>query len=720
MAKQNVTFIERHLEKIVLGTCGAILLGVCALYLIRSPHTVEVNGESLGPTAFYQQLREKADQSLRSMKSDSFSPAPEQLARVDTILKNLRLRDADPTKMAGQLAAAFVMPSPPVPELGSAGRMQLELAQIVAPIKPVVGAESAGRSLAKIPDPTVISGETMPPPAPAITPVNPLIESDPTPAYWITLASAINRKDQRDRFTAADYHEDRKALILAGVEAVRQELLPSGEWGPEEPVKGYSPVEVKDPPRIVVEEPSEGEAFIAPEMNSLLDQFRNKLNNYDQHQAAFFLRPAFQQVLVASGGDWWEWWVPRKLPGVDADMMNDYGVAYPDDEVLKPKRRPVQPPGGRTTPPAVRQPPSPREARGIEGDFGGRGIGRGEGRSDRGRGAAVPRTPAPAGPPADPSIVPQITEWMKKADTAVAEKDYLEAEKLWTAVRNMGNAPELWKKQAEDKLLNHKEDIEAAFKAEKARVERKQLEMTLNFGPNMDPIWLTDTTVTPGRTYRYKLRLLALNSYAGEPGITYLKNLKDAEKVILPGEWSEWSDPITARPDRQFFAWKMADDKTIQVDLWKWSGKWEGGNTKLAVGEPLVYKVGRVEVTYDGTIASTEPNRPFRKRTVNAKDGKVTFAEPESTHAVLVVNSRGDVEEHLVAQDNDRRQAFNRERLEEIRIKEELGTLRPSGMGQPNMMGVPPVRPTPMMDMPGGFGPPGRYDERGMMPGGGT
>ena len=34
MAKQNVTFIERHVEKIVLGVAGAVLLGVAVFCLI--------------------------------------------------------------------------------------------------------------------------------------------------------------------------------------------------------------------------------------------------------------------------------------------------------------------------------------------------------------------------------------------------------------------------------------------------------------------------------------------------------------------------------------------------------------------------------------------------------------------------------------------------------------------------------------------------------------
>src|SRR5262245_19987472 len=69
MAKQNVTFNERHLEKFVIGICGAALLGVAYFYVIDTPNKVALESQLLTPKDFYRHMQDQADQLVTRMKN---------------------------------------------------------------------------------------------------------------------------------------------------------------------------------------------------------------------------------------------------------------------------------------------------------------------------------------------------------------------------------------------------------------------------------------------------------------------------------------------------------------------------------------------------------------------------------------------------------------------------------------------------------------------------
>ena len=49
MAKQAVNAFERHVEKGVLGVSALLLFASVGLYLVRSPNTVEIQNQQVGP-----------------------------------------------------------------------------------------------------------------------------------------------------------------------------------------------------------------------------------------------------------------------------------------------------------------------------------------------------------------------------------------------------------------------------------------------------------------------------------------------------------------------------------------------------------------------------------------------------------------------------------------------------------------------------------------------
>ena len=60
MAKQAVSPIERHVEKGVLGVTALVLLSAVAMFLVRSPNTLEMDGQEVGPGEIDDRVRAKA------------------------------------------------------------------------------------------------------------------------------------------------------------------------------------------------------------------------------------------------------------------------------------------------------------------------------------------------------------------------------------------------------------------------------------------------------------------------------------------------------------------------------------------------------------------------------------------------------------------------------------------------------------------------------------
>src|ERR1051325_6025198 len=125
MAKQNVTYLERHLEKFVIAGCGAVLLAVVYLYLVASPHSVTVNGVAMGPRDFYEQFKTKGEQELLKLKTAQ--PPADQKPIDATAIINPKTSE----KIPGTFVVAVGYPSPAVPQVAAGVHGQVELAQLL-------------------------------------------------------------------------------------------------------------------------------------------------------------------------------------------------------------------------------------------------------------------------------------------------------------------------------------------------------------------------------------------------------------------------------------------------------------------------------------------------------------------------------------------------------------------------------------------------------------
>lgn len=654
MAKQNVTFIERHLEKVVVGVCGAALLAVAWLYVINSPNVVLVAGEALGPKDYYARFDEAAARAANKAKSEN--PKTREKPKETLLTKNPR-----PYEVLGlpDRLVAFVPPSPKPPAGVGPGIIatgNIQLAEILPPLRPVL---TTGHAQAILPEPhiEVVGDPSSERPAPSVAAP---VSQDHT---WVAVLSAVDRKGQRDRFQAAKYPVLRQSLMITEVQAERQELRADGQWGEPEAVTGFATLAVQGPntlKRVMNEEA--GYEEIPPDQIQLLEDFRKKFESYEKEQE--ILRPAIQKCL---GDEWWQWTLPRTLPGYPDTDLTEEGVKYL--EVSKktkptPKSTPKTAPLGPGTP-----------------GQGGPGAGAPGGRNRQPRGrAAAPATPPPsaaAPPPSEKTreadANKQAIEAYKQAEKAFKGGEFIKGAKLLEPVIENKLTPEAQLERAEKLLASYQDKIDQAQNLQQRRQEQRIVRATLNYGPDIDPLWVTDTSVTPGKVYRYRLRVVALNAFAGLERMVV--DPKDATKVVLTSSWSEWSDPIAVRPDRHLFFRQAADRASAQFEIQQFTGgTWRSsGNAKVAVGQPLTTGSGKSKMAFGAVVVDVGLHVPFKERVIAGK--AVDYRDvAQGTETLTLVNARGEVEERYAAADVLSAREFQNKKAEEQRVREDLAS----------------------------------------------
>ncbi len=647
MAKQNVTLVERHLEKFLIGAAGAVVVAIVVLYVIQSPNAVEVGGRKLGPDQFYAEMRSRAEQTRSNMQQAGLDGGSDASIIVPDI--NAQRSPYDYLNLAKEFMVAFVPPAPDVPDIAAEDRPDsVRLAKVLPP-RPLVA--TTGRSFSRLPDPIVVrpgdtgGGEAQP--LPAIT----------QEYHWVALFSAVHRKEQRDEFERVRYAPDRQKLLVAAVEAERQMLLPSGEWGSAELVAGYAPRVVPVRETVTLHPQDDGSYAILDADRQYIQSYMGLLDSTAGQEE--ILRPRFQDFLA---GSFFTWQAPKELPGLTL-KLTDYGVLLPpEDEGPAPRRQAEPAPPPRA--PSVTRRSTGRLDRGPEG--GGR--------------PSAPRGPA-APPPVDASAARtarmEIVRLTQAAEEAITKQEFLEARDLLEQIIHSSDANPNQIKDAESRLRAIQQDVD---RAERERV-RAELARSgtpdLDVGEDVDPLWLTDLRVTPGKTYRYRLRLLVFNQYVGMAN--RLENTDDASKVVIAGEWSEWSDAIQVQPVRHLFVTRVSDANTATVEIREWSrGEWKMGFSDRKVGDPAAFTVGGNGFSYGAVVAGVDDRHTYQERSVS-RDGTITYRERPSA-AVVLLTADGDVAEHVAARDTVLKRDLLRQIQDEQKLRERLGDEQPGGL----------------------------------------
>jgi len=304
MAKQLVSPVERHIEKLLLAVAVLALLGAVARYLIASPNHLQMDGETVTPGTIDGKLLAKAElirQRIRDAKAEVPPPEP---------LRDEFERSLAPLKRESWPLVAATGPAAPFVDQPGKPSGQYELLKVMQLPKPKL---TFGRS-------TFVVEST----------------NEPTtyyPANWVTVSSMIDVR-QQSKLQRQAYGVTREELIYGPTEIQRRARRPDGSWSDDD-WKAVTPwfrfVELPKPPEIKLV-PTEGHFEIDAESDRDLTEFKNLLTAPAVQLAC--LRPLAPNV--DNGSPW-------RFPVISTAVE----VLAMDDEMLYPKDPPASDPEDR-------------------------------------------------------------------------------------------------------------------------------------------------------------------------------------------------------------------------------------------------------------------------------------------------------------------------------------------------------------------------------------
>jgi len=173
-------------------------------------------------------------------------------------------------------------------------------------------------------------------------------------------------------------------------------------------------------------------------------------------------------------------------------------------------------------------------------------------------------------------------------------------------------------------------------------------------------VWAHDLTATPGRTYRYRIRVIMFNPLAGYSN--YLENIdRDTLQVGIAGPWSAPSEPVTIEKEMYFFVAGPASNGSARVTVYKWYKGWLvdekftvqvgqeiGGKDKTRFGDEATQTEEKVEVDFSTGAVLLDVTQDAAVPVIK-KSGKRYEVTVENGATVIVVRDR---DTRLVKQDS--------------------------------------------------------------------
>ena len=108
------------------------------------------------------------------------------------------------------------------------------------------------------------------------------------------------------------------------------------------------------------------------------------------------------------------------------------------------------------------------------------------------------------------------------------------------------------------------------------------------------PVWVHDFSADPGKTYRYRMRVVLNNPLFGRADYLSEGQQASAESATIEGAWSPWSSPIEVETDRHFFVVSANEDDQLgsgpraAVEVYEfYYGYWRKGSTTLTPGDSI-------------------------------------------------------------------------------------------------------------------------------------
>ncbi len=114
-------------------------------------------------------------------------------------------------------------------------------------------------------------------------------------------------------------------------------------------------------------------------------------------------------------------------------------------------------------------------------------------------------------------------------------------------------------------------------------------------------VWAHDTTVRPGRTYQYRMRVTVFNPVYGQEDPP-VRPSEDRWKLTLAGPWSEPTEAVTVPPLVEFYFVGTFGDR-VNLELHRWIlGQWViVPSAPTAIGTPVIYERPGVSIRVPGS-----------------------------------------------------------------------------------------------------------------------
>ncbi len=638
--KGSLSFIELHVEKLVLGLAGALLLGLVVYFFVIGPNKVEFGGTTLGPGALDEAILQRAQDLKRTFASKKAeeTPVPNYSQQLSQKLNEgvLGVENALVPR-ALRVTAAF---GPPLPVFAEEQQGPDDVV-VVTPLPPSQPVVRTGISLVYR-QPAVL-GERR----------QPGLGDEPEGLSWVTVAAYFPRSQQSNAMLSAGYAGYLSKVFVVGTDVQRQELRADGTYGEWEDVSASKAMPTVDVPTPVIDDRT-GAVLNQAELDRAFEQIRAYQDT--------LLQPAFYEW---KGGDPWQVPPLRGHEDIEEEEVEADRPTPKEPDRPRPPQPPRPPPGG--TPPGQRPgggglpPGGGGWAGGPPGGFGPPGA---------------PPGQRPGGPGGDNKAAArrEIAKALSDASKALAKNPQ---ESLRLAQSVLSNPH---KTKSDERRAN-----EIVKKAEKAI--QKQTEGT---GPRprggtttegtlvVDPetsepaVWFHDDAVTPGKTYRYRMRVKLWNRYVGR--MQSLKDPAQARQAVLVGDWSLPSDPVTVAPRTHFFVRgprPRGTEPTASVDVFTWhEGAWLKESFDVQVGDVIggrretriaerdednKPKKATVDFNTDAVVLDIRLDEPTLQRRLAGKSGEFAYTPRPSLVLVYLDPADGQVKERLAVADlNDR------------------------------------------------------------------
>ncbi len=212
-----------------------------------------------------------------------------------------------------------------------------------------------------------------------------------------------------------------------------------------------------------------------------------------------------------------------------------------------------------------------------------------------------------------------------------------------------------------------------------------------------------DVTVQPGSTYRYRLKVGVYNPLFRKAGVAAEQRKELFDKLALVTNATDWTEAISVDPEKRFYLVSASpEQRESRWEVWRiHRGRWINQDFRVRPGDPIG---AVIDIRLPGEMMSVQLDMSVAAALVDVQALDYTLG---ATQRALVLNTGdGALFERIVSRDRDDKA---RERLLRSLPRPEV---QPQPGAQPGQPGGPPPQPGfGRRPFPGGPGAPGMGEE---------